>query len=72
MVLKIRILVLALLFCGCGEKAVVLSSDGNKQIAFCNDENWTKCVSEACPYGFDVIMRSSASHGIIKCKPGER
>jgi hypothetical protein len=60
-----------LLLCACGQGAQVLSSDGSKLITFCGPTGWTKCASEACPRGYDVVVScgGDADGCVLKCKP---
>jgi hypothetical protein len=67
-VMKKLIVLLAL--CGCGQEASVLSNDGSKLISSCYPSTWIKCVNEACPHGYDIIICSNNGNAecLIKCK----
>ena len=67
---KVMLTLIACLMTGCFNSANVLSSDGNKELAFCHQKNWIKCISETCPNGYTIISPGGGDdRGIIKCNP---
>lgn len=66
-----KYLMFFLLACvACGQSAIVLSSDGGKQVAFCSESLWVKCISDTCPNGYDIVKNNCAifcSDSIVKC-----
>jgi hypothetical protein len=68
---KIMVLLTAIAVMGCGNTAVVLSSDGTKQLPTCDPGEWIKCIHEACPNGYDIVTipLGHDGTGLVKCKP---
>lgn len=57
----------ALLLIGCNDTVRVLDTDGTKSVAYC-DDYWVKCIHDACPDGFDVVVAPGIVAGIVRCK----
>jgi hypothetical protein len=65
-----KLLTLIILLCvvgACNDETRVLDSTGSKQIVYCDSE-WVKCIHDACPAGFDiVVLPKGPAAGIVKC-----
>lgn len=59
--------VAAMLLVGCQDSVRVLDTEGTKSVAYC-DDYWVKCIHDACPDGFDVVVAPGFAAGIVRCK----